>query len=52
MLEGVTYPLAIGIVKGLELNDIGVTNNAHDLQFTILIEVSEGHEFPVPISLC
>jgi hypothetical protein len=31
-----TYPLAIVIEKGLELNDVGVSHDAHDLKFTVL----------------
>ena len=35
-----TYTLAVGVVKRLELDNIGVSNNAHDLQFTVLHWVS------------
>lgn len=31
-----TYPLAIRIVESLQLNNVGVAYNAHNLQFTIL----------------
>ncbi len=34
------YPFTIGIVKGLQLHDIRVSDDAHDLQFTILPTVS------------
>jgi len=29
--HGITYPLAIGIVEGLELYDVGMAYNPHDL---------------------
>lgn len=38
--EGVTYSLPIRVVEGLEFHDIGMTNNAHDLQLTVLDLVS------------
>lgn len=31
-----TYPLAVRIVESLQLNDVGMAYNAHDLQFTVL----------------
>ena len=31
-----TYPLSIWIVKSLKLNDIWMSNNAHNLQLTVL----------------
>ena len=31
-----THPVAVGIVEGLQLHDVGMTDNPHDLQFTIL----------------
>lgn len=31
-----TYPLAIRVVKRLELYNIGVSDDAHNLQFTVL----------------
>lgn len=31
-----TYPLAIVVEKGLELDNVGVADNAHDLEFTVL----------------
>ncbi len=30
------YSFAVGIVEGLELDNVGVTDNAHDLEFTVL----------------
>jgi hypothetical protein len=30
------YPLAIGVIERLEFDDVGVPDNPHDLQFTIL----------------
>jgi hypothetical protein len=35
-----TYPLAIVIEEGLELDNIGMPDDAHDLQFTVLLRVS------------
>jgi hypothetical protein len=32
----VTYALAIRVVECLELDNIGVTNDAHDLKLTVL----------------
>ena len=38
-----TYAIAIGIVESLELDDVGMTDYAHDLQLTILwIDMSVG----------
>jgi hypothetical protein len=31
-----THSLAIGVVKGLELHDIRMSDNAHNLQLTVL----------------
>lgn len=31
-----SYPVAIGIIECLELNDIGVPDDAHNLKFSIL----------------
>lgn len=31
-----TYAFAIRVVEGLELNDVGMANNSHDLEFTVL----------------
>ena len=31
-----TYAFAVRVVEGLELDNVGVTNNAHDLKFTVL----------------
>jgi len=33
----VAYALSVGVVEGFELYDVWVTNDAHDLQFTILV---------------
>lgn len=38
--RGGTYPLAIVVEEGLELDNVGVPDDAHDLQFTVLLEVS------------
>lgn len=35
-----TYALAIRVVKGLELHDVGVSHDPHDLQLTVLQHVS------------
>lgn len=35
-----TYPITIGVVKGLEFDDIGVAHDAHDLELTVLKERS------------
>lgn len=32
-----TYTLAIVVKEGLQLNDVGVSDNAHDLQFSVLL---------------
>ena len=34
--EGVAYSLSVGVVEGLELDDVGMTDDAHDLKFTVL----------------
>lgn len=34
------YPIAIGVVKGLELHNVWVTHNAHDLKLTVLDGIS------------
>lgn len=31
-----TYPLPVGVVEGLQLNDVGVSYNSHDLKLTVL----------------
>lgn len=33
---GGSYAFTVGVVKGLELNDIGVSDNTHNLEFTVL----------------
>jgi hypothetical protein len=35
-----TYPLAIVVEEGLEFDDVGMPNDAHNLQFTVLPRVS------------
>ena len=35
-----TYAFAVGVVKGLELDDVGMADDSHDLQLTILGKVS------------
>ena len=35
-----TYPLTIVVEESLELHDVGMPDNAHDLEFSILQEVS------------
>ena len=37
-----THSFTIRVVESLQLNDIWVTNDAHDLQLTILNAVSDG----------
>lgn len=37
----VTYPLAIGVIEGLQLHNVGVPHNPHDLQFTVLHEKAD-----------
>lgn len=36
-----TYTLAIGVVESLQLDDIWVTDNAHYLKLTVLVDVSD-----------
>jgi hypothetical protein len=36
----VTHPLAVAVVEGLELDDVWMSNNAHDLKFSVLRKVS------------
>lgn len=36
-----TYPLAIVVEKGLELNNVGMADDAHNLQFAVLELVSD-----------
>ena len=36
MTEKTTYSITVGVVKRLELDNVWVTNYAHDLEFTIL----------------
>lgn len=31
-----THPLSVGVVKGFKLDDVRVSNDAHDLQLAIL----------------
>lgn len=35
-MGSVAYPLAIAVVEGLQLDNVGVSDDAHDLQFSIL----------------
>lgn len=35
-----TYPLAVAIVKGLELHNVGMSDDAHNLEFSILPRVN------------
>ena len=37
---GETYTLAIVVEEGLELDDVGMPDNAHDLQLAVLVTVS------------
>jgi hypothetical protein len=32
----IAYTFAIGVVEGLELDDVGMADDAHDLEFTVL----------------
>jgi hypothetical protein len=34
------YPFAVRIVESLQLDNVGMAHNPHDLQFTILLSVS------------
>ena len=36
-LSADTYPLAIVVEEGLELDNVGMSDNAHDLEFTVLL---------------
>jgi hypothetical protein len=36
-----TYPLAIVVKESFELNNVGMSDDAHDLQFTVLVQVSK-----------
>jgi hypothetical protein len=36
-----TYPLAIVVEEGLELHNVWVSDDAHDLQLTVLLRVSD-----------
>lgn len=38
--ENIAYPLAIRVVKGLQLHDVGMSDNTHNLQLPILVMVS------------
>jgi len=40
-VDGDTYPLAVVVEEGLELDDVWVPDYAHDLQFAILHGVSD-----------
>ena len=42
-----TYPLAIIVEEGLELDDVWVPDDAHDLQFTVLRQISKCEITPV-----
>ena len=46
-----TYALAVGIVKRLELHNVGVSDDAHDLQLAVLRRVSRVREADVPAGL-
>lgn len=35
-----SYSFAIGIIESLQLHDVGVSDNSHDLKFTILAQVN------------
>lgn len=36
MIIRYAYAFTVGVVEGLELDDVGVADNAHDLEFTVL----------------
>ena len=40
--RGETYALAVGVVKGLQLHNVGVSHNSHDLELSVLQNVSLG----------
>lgn len=35
-MRGETYALAVGVVKGLELHNVGVAHDSHDLKLSVL----------------
>lgn len=35
-MHGETYPLSVRVVESFQLNDVGVSDNPHDLQFAVL----------------
>lgn len=35
--EGETYPVTVGVVEGLQFDNVRVSHNPHDLQFTVLM---------------
>lgn len=45
-----TYTFSIRIVEGFELYNIWVSDNAHDLQLTVLVVVSNSNSW-IPLSL-
>ena len=40
-IRWVSYAFSIGIVECLEIYNVGMTNDAHDLQFAVLVAVSK-----------
>lgn len=36
MMLSYTYTFAVRVVKSLELNDVGMSDNSHDLELSIL----------------
>jgi hypothetical protein len=38
-MEEVPYTFTIGIIEGLELDNVGMADNTHNLEFTVLWEV-------------
>lgn len=37
-----TYPLSVGVVEGFELDNVGVSDDTHDLQLAVLQTVRSG----------
>lgn len=42
-----TYSVAVGVVERLQLDDIRVSHNPHDLQFTVLLSISFSFSSPL-----
>jgi hypothetical protein len=42
-LAWMTYAIAVGVVESFQLDDVGVSHDAHDLEFSVLRAVREVH---------